>query len=117
MIDKARVAALWEQLTAAENDSAAVAPIAAEILRHLERDDAPILWANLQGMLGASLAEVAAGHFTPDLVSRILDAYHAALTVYDRQQTPAEWAHTQRNVGVTHLAAAQAQIGNARKHL
>jgi tetratricopeptide (TPR) repeat protein len=107
-----QVLALYQRLQQAADPSEAVL-LSAELLTLLQRDQAPLLWANLQGAYGASLAESTWGQWTEERVSEVVGAYGAALTVYDPETNALEWGQTQRNVGATYLGALNAGVGNA----
>ena len=94
------------------NDSKTTSDLAEKALHYIRQEDNPMLWANLHGTLGASLVGSASGRFTNELYVRVLASYEAALSVYSPEKTPDLWGWTQRNVGATHLGAAQCGIGD-----
>lgn len=93
-------------------DSRTGARLAEEALGHVQRDADPVLWASLQGALGASLVGAAGGRFTEELFTKVLAAYEAALTVYTPDETPEIWGQTWRNIGATHMGAVQSGLGD-----
>ena len=74
-------------------------------------------WADLQGLLGESLIASASGAFDQPLITRILAAYNAALSVYGPETTPKIWFATQRNLASMHCLAAKAIVADHQKHV
>src|SRR5687768_2807557 len=73
-----------------------------EALSELNRDDDPMLWADLNVGMATSLVESVGGKYTPELLRQVRAAYEDALTVYTPEETPAMWGETQRNLGAAH---------------
>jgi tetratricopeptide (TPR) repeat protein len=96
---------------------AARADFCEQALQHVRREDDPMLWGNLQGVLAGSVAEAHGHRYTEAIFQKVLQGYQSALAVFSPNESPEQWAATLRNIGRTHTDAAESGVGDTEGHV
>lgn len=82
-------------------------------LTEADHDQAPLVWAEMQNILGNILAAKAQQLRDDELFEKAIQCFKLALTAFDQETSPLEWAATQNNLA-TALQALGRQLGNSK---